>query len=73
MRAISSAETVGEAANPHWPLAMNFRWNESPVRIMQKTQKLGQPVRNQGGEGGFSIVPPLVAADFNLVSVSDAV
>ncbi len=51
----------------------NFRWNESPVRVMQNTLKLTQPVRSQGGEGGTSIVPALVAREFNLASVSDAV
>ncbi|MGA2590225.1 MAG: metallopeptidase TldD-related protein [Bryobacteraceae bacterium] len=51
----------------------NYRWNESPVRVMQNTLKLTQPVRSQGAEAGSSIVPAIVATEFNLASVSDAV
>ncbi|MGA2131474.1 MAG: metallopeptidase TldD-related protein [Bryobacteraceae bacterium] len=51
----------------------NYRWNESPVRVLQNTQKLTRPVRSQGAEAGTSIAPAIVAADFNLASVSDAV
>jgi predicted Zn-dependent protease len=51
----------------------NFRWNESPVRVLQNTKMLGRPSRAQGAESGSSIVPPIVVDDFNLASVSDAV
>jgi predicted Zn-dependent protease len=51
----------------------NFRWNESPVRVLQNTKMLGRPARAQGAEAGSSIVPAIVVADFNLASVSDAV
>jgi predicted Zn-dependent protease len=51
----------------------NFRWNESPVRVLQNTKMLGRPSRAQGAEAGSSIVPPLVVDDFNLASISDAV
>jgi predicted Zn-dependent protease len=51
----------------------NFRWNESPVRVLQNTKKLGRPSRNQGDETGSSIVPAIVVDGFNLASVSDAV
>jgi predicted Zn-dependent protease len=51
----------------------NFRWNESPVRVLQNTKMLGRPARAQGAETGSSIVPPIVVSDFNLASVSDAV
>ncbi len=51
----------------------NFRWNESPVRVLQNTKMLGRPGRAQGSETGSSIVPAIVVADFNLASVSDAV
>jgi predicted Zn-dependent protease len=53
--------------------ATNFRWNESPVRVLQNTKKLGRPSRNQGDETGSSIVPAIVVDEFNLASVSDAV
>ena len=52
---------------------MNFRWNESPVRVLQNAKMLGRPVPTQGAEAGSSLAPPLVAADFNFASVSDAV
>jgi predicted Zn-dependent protease len=51
----------------------NFRWNESPVRILQNTTKLTHPLRSQGAESGSSIVPAIIATEFNLASVSDAV
>jgi predicted Zn-dependent protease len=51
----------------------NYRWNESPVRVLQNTTKLTHPLRSQGAETGSSIVPAIVATEFNLASVSDAV
>ena len=51
----------------------NFRWNESPARVLQNARKLGRPVRSQGSEGFASIVPPLVAENFTFASVSEAV
>lgn len=52
---------------------MNFRWNESPVRVLQNTKMLGRPVPTQGSEGAASTAPPLVATEFNFASISDAV
>jgi predicted Zn-dependent protease len=52
---------------------MNFRFLESPVRLLQNTVKLGQAVRVRGLEGGIMIAPSLVAKDFPLPSISDAV
>jgi len=51
----------------------NFRFNESPVRVLQNVLKMGVPVRAQGGEGEGMIAPPLVVKDFPFTSVSDAV
>ena len=51
---------------------VNFRFNESPVRLLQNTVAMGQPVRTRGGEVGM-IAPPLVARDFPFTSISDAV
>ncbi len=59
----------GKVADP----VTNFRWNESPVRVLQNTKMLGRSSRTQGSETGSSIVPAIVVADFNLASVSDAV
>lgn len=53
--------------------AMNFRFNESPVRMLQNTIAAGKPVRVRGGEGQGMIAPPLVIKDFNFTSISDAV
>jgi predicted Zn-dependent protease len=51
----------------------NYRWNESPVRVLQNTTKLTQPLRSQGAETGAAIVPAILVTDFNLASISDAV
>jgi predicted Zn-dependent protease len=52
---------------------MNFRWNESPVRVLQNTKMMTQAVRTQGAEAGSSIAPAVMATDFNFASISDAV
>ena len=52
---------------------MNFRWNESPVRVLQNTKQLTTPVPAVGAEAGSSFAPALLATDFNFASVSDAV
>jgi predicted Zn-dependent protease len=51
---------------------VNFRFNESPVRLLQNTIAMGRPVRTRGGESGM-IVPPLVVKEFPFTSISDAV
>ena len=53
--------------------AMNFRFNESPVRMLQNTIALGKPVRVRGGEGQGMIAPPIVVKDFPFTSISEAV
>jgi predicted Zn-dependent protease len=52
---------------------MNFRFMESPVRLLKNTKMLGQAVRVRGLEGGMMIAPSLVATDFPLPSISDAI
>ena len=52
---------------------MNFRFLESPVRLLKNTKSIGQAVRVRGLEGGMMIAPALVATDFPLPSISDAV
>src|SRR6185312_3844023 len=39
--------------------AGNFRFNESPFRLLQNVLKMGVPARAQGMEGQGMIVPPL--------------
>ena len=52
---------------------MNMRFLESPVRLLKNTKRLGKAVRVRGLEGGMMIAPALVATDFPLPSISDAV
>ena len=52
---------------------MNMRFLESPVRLLKNAVKVGKAVRVRGLEGGMMIAPSLVATDFPLPSVSDAV
>jgi predicted Zn-dependent protease len=42
----------------------NFRFLESPVRLLKNTKRIGQAVRVRGLEGGTMIAPALVATDF---------
>ena len=51
----------------------NFRFNESPVRLLQNIVRMGVPERAQGMEGEGMITPPLVVKDFPFTSTSDAV
>jgi predicted Zn-dependent protease len=51
----------------------NFRWNESPIEVLQRTTHLTQPVRVTGDETGSQMAPAIVSTDFNFASVSDAV
>ena len=52
---------------------INFRFNESPVRLLKNTKMLGAAQRVRGLEGGMMIAPALVASDFPLTSTSDAI
>ena len=51
----------------------NFRWNESPAEVLQRTTKLTQPVRVTNDETGSNMAPALITNDFNFTSVSEAV
>jgi predicted Zn-dependent protease len=51
----------------------NFRWNQSPAEVLQRTTKLTQPVRVTNDETGSNMAPALITTDFNLTSISDAV
>ena len=51
----------------------NFRWNESPVRVLQNAKRMSRSARALGSEGGSVIAPAMVVDNFNLASVSDAV
>lgn len=52
----------------------NFRFNESPLFMLNNVETLGRPVRLAGTEaGGAIVVPPIKVRDFNFTSLSDAV
>jgi predicted Zn-dependent protease len=52
----------------------NFRFNESPLFLLNNLEALGPPIRLGGTEqGGPIVMPPIKAKDFNFTSLSDAV
>ena len=52
----------------------NFRFNESPVIMLNNIDELGKPVRVAGDESNFVMVlPPMRLRDFTFTSLSDAV
>jgi predicted Zn-dependent protease len=51
----------------------NFRWNESPAEVLQRTTKLTQPMRVTNDETGSNMAPALITTDFNFTSISEAV
>jgi predicted Zn-dependent protease len=52
----------------------NFRFNESPLFLLNNTEAIGPAVRLAGTEiGGDVVMPPIKAHDFNFTSLSDAV
>jgi predicted Zn-dependent protease len=52
---------------------VNFRFNDSPFRLLQNALQLGQAVRCRGGEGSGMVAPSVRAKDFTFSSISDAV
>jgi predicted Zn-dependent protease len=46
----------------------NFRWNESPVIMLNNLEALGKPERIDG-----NLIPPMKIRDFTFTSLSDAV
>ena len=52
----------------------NFRFNDSPLFMLNNLEMVGRPVRLAGTEaGGAVVVPPIKVRDFNFTSLSDAV
>ena len=56
----------------------NFRFNESPIAMLNNLVAIGRPERVSSSESGdvggpAVVVPPLVLRDFNFTSVSEAV
>lgn len=52
----------------------NFRFNESPVIMLNNIDELGKPVRVQGDESNtVMMLPPMRLRDFTFTSLSDAV
>lgn len=46
----------------------NFRFNESPIIMLNNVEELGKPVRS-----GSSMLPPMKIRDFTFTSLSDAI
>jgi predicted Zn-dependent protease len=63
----------GEISHP----VKNFRWNESPIFMLNNIEMMGEPVRISSGESsGLTssvVVPPLKVRDFSFTSLSDAI
>jgi len=52
----------------------NFRFNESPIIMLNNLEALGRPERTVSGEGGGSaMIPPMRVKDFTFTSLSDAI
>lgn len=52
----------------------NFRFNESPIIMLNNIDELGKPVRVKGDESGLiMMIPPMKLRDFTFTSLSDAV
>ena len=52
----------------------NFRFNESPLLMLNNLEMLGAAVRLAGTEqGGDIVMPAIKVRDFNFTSLSDAV
>jgi predicted Zn-dependent protease len=52
----------------------NFRFNESPIIMLNNLEALGKPERTVSGESNIhALIPPLKIKDFTFTSLSDAV
>ncbi|MXV17950.1 TldD/PmbA family protein [Hufsiella ginkgonis] len=52
----------------------NFRFNESPIIMLNNLDALGKPERTVSGESGVhAMIPPMKIRDFTFTSLSDAV
>jgi predicted Zn-dependent protease len=52
----------------------NFRFNESPVTMLNNIEEIGKPVVIAGDEVPYQmLIPPMKVRDFNFTSLSDAV
>ncbi|QJD99725.1 TldD/PmbA family protein [Massilia forsythiae] len=52
----------------------NFRFNESPVTMLNNIEEIGKPVIIGGDEVAYQMaIPPMKVRDFNFTSLSDAV
>ena len=52
----------------------NFRFNESPISMLNNIEEIGKPVIIAGDEVPYQmLIPPMKVRDFNFTSLSDAV
>jgi predicted Zn-dependent protease len=81
MRALNAAKTAGASyadVRVGRTAVNNFRFNESPVTMLNNLVAVGRPERvsssESGDVGGLAVVvPPLVVRDFSFTSASEAV
>lgn len=52
----------------------NFRFNESPIIMLNNLEELGKPERTVSGESDIqALIPPMKIRDFTFTSLSDAI
>jgi predicted Zn-dependent protease len=51
----------------------NFRWNESPIRVLKNVVAMTRAQRVLGRNSAVSIAPAIQVSSFDFTSVSDAV
>lgn len=52
----------------------NFRFNESPIIMLNNLEELGRPERTVSGESDIqALIPPMKIRDFTFTSLSDAI
>jgi len=61
-----------ESGQLQYPIK-NFRFNESPVIMLNNIEELGRAVRVKADEGSSMMIPPMKLRDFTFTSLSDAV
>ena len=67
-RGSRGTELSGSRTEPSGTAIKNFRFNESPIAMLNNVDALGRPVRT-----GRHLIPPMRILYFNFSSLTDAV